>query len=110
MSARLPIGARRYFVTLLAPVATPDDNGGATIAFTPQAAFWARLSPRSQAMIYRNDEQGRSVTHDIFFRTRPGLSAAMQLSLGARVFQILSFDAFDEKGVTTRAQCEEVTP
>jgi SPP1 family predicted phage head-tail adaptor len=110
MSAKLPIGARRQFLTLAAPVAAPDDNGGATTTFAPVASFWARVSPRAQATIFRNDEQGRNVTHDIYFRAWPGLTGDMRLFQGARTFQILSFDDFDEKGATTRAQCEEVTP
>ena len=110
MSEKLPVGARRHFVTLAAPVAAPDDNGGVTTTFAPVAAFWARVSPRAQAMIFRNDEQGRNVTHDVYFRAWPGLTGDMRLLIGARVLQILSFDDFDEKGVTTRAQCEEVAP
>lgn len=110
MSARLPAGSRRRLMTLAAPQAAADDNGGVTMTFQPVATLWARLVPRSQAMIFRNDEQGRNVTHDIYFRRRDGLTADMRLLLGSRVFQILSFEFADEKGVALQALCEEVTP
>ncbi len=108
MSARLPVGSRRHCVTILAPTDTPDDEGGLVRTYAPVGTLWARIVPRSQAMILRADQQQRAVTHEIFFRAWPGLTAEMRLTLGARVFEILSFEDFDETGATTRALCEEV--
>ena len=110
MSARLPIGARRWLLTLEAPIDTPDDNGGVARTYAPLATLRAQIIPMTDALIYRADQQQRLVTHDIRFRAWPGLTAAMRLTLGARVFQILSFEDYDDKGATTRALCEEVGP
>lgn len=109
MNAKVSVGARRRLMTLVAPLTVADDNGGVVTTFAPVATLWARIAPRTQAMIFRNDEQGRNVTHDIYMRRRDGLTADMRLLLGSRAFQILSFDFADEKGVYLQALCEEVT-
>jgi SPP1 family predicted phage head-tail adaptor len=110
MSGRQPVGGLRHYVTLEAPVDTPDDNGGVSRTFVATATFWARIAPKSSAMIDRADQQQQLVTHDITFRAWPGLTGAMRLRLGTRLFQILSIVDADEKATTLRASCEEIKP
>ena len=110
MSAGLPSGARRHLLTLESPVDALDDNGGVSRTYAAAATRWARLTPRTNDMVFRADQQAENITHEILFRAYPGLTGAMRFRLGARVFQILAFDEADEKGVTTRALCEEIRP
>ena len=110
MSANLPVGARRRLLTLETPVDTLDDNGGVSRTYIAAATRWGRVTPKSDDMVFRADQQQENVTHEILFRSYPGLTGAMRFRLGDRVFQILAFDEGDEKGATMRALCEEIRP
>jgi len=110
MSAALPIGALRQLITLEAPNDALDDNGGVVRTYAAVTTIHARILPKNVDMIFQGDSQDENVTHEIMFRSWPGLKGDMRFRLGTRVFQILGFDDFDEKGITTRALCQEIRP
>ncbi len=110
MSARLPVGARRHLLTLEAPADAADDNGGVTRTYAAVAILWGRVTPKTDDMVFRADQQAENVTHEILVRAHANLTGAMRFRLGERLFQILGFDEADEKGATTRALCEEMRP
>ena len=110
MSDRPTIAAGRWLFTLEATNDTPDDAGGVSRVYASVATIRARLKDVAVAPSFRNDQQGQNVTHEIAFRSREGMTAEMRFRLAARVFQIVGLQAIDDKGLFTKALCEEVKP
>lgn len=107
MSAR--IGAMRHRLQLEQPITTPDDAGGADIAWLPVASLWASLRPLSANEVESGDGLVSRITHEVMTRHRTDVTAAMRFTAGARVFSIRSvIDPF-ETGVWLKFLVEENT-
>ncbi len=110
MSAALPIGRLRYRLAIESPLDTTDDNGGADRTWVAAGTLWASITPTARARRFAADREEQAVTHTIIFRRRDGLTAAMRLRAGARLFRILAIEDADGLARFTRALCEETGP
>jgi head-tail adaptor len=109
-----PIGARRRWLAIEAPMLAPDDAGGAAESFTIIGRAWGAVRWLSGDERWRGDRFEQAGLHEITLRWRAGvtasLTAGMRLRDGQRVFAVRS--AGDPTGARTRivCLCEEITP
>jgi len=105
-----PIGRLRRRLTLEAPVATPDELGGATQVFEPVAAFWAQVEWLTGTEQWRQGRPEQVATHRVTLRWRGDLDAGKRLRDGNRIFDIRT--VADPDGSRRRLVClvEEVKP
>lgn len=89
------------------PVATPDGQGGATIAYEAVASIWAKIEPAGHAVIERASAEAFTLTHRIWVRYRADIAAGMRLNKGMRVFVVKAFFDPDETGRYLVCHCEE---
>lgn len=92
---------------LEAPVATPDGQGGADIAWHPVAALWALVEPVSQAFSEIAGAEAATISHRIWLRFRADLAAGQRLRKGARTFSIRTARDPDESRRYLVCYCEE---
>ena len=108
MSAAFPFGRMRHRLTLEAPVDTGDDTGGVNRTYVWAGALWASITPVTMAHRFIASRDEQVVTHQIAFRHRTGLNAAMRFRAGERVFHILAIEDADAARNYMRALCEEI--
>lgn len=92
---------------LEAPVATPDGQGGAEMAWDPVAALWALVEPVSQAFGEIAGAEAATISHRIWMRFRADIVAGQRLRKGARLFTIRTARDPDESGRYLVCYCEE---
>lgn len=107
MMASVSLGEMRDLVTVEVPTDVMDDTGATTRIFTVFRQIWCRIKPVKPSARFEADRKAGVVSHTLYFRSDPSFSADWRLRLGARVFQVLSFDADDDRNGFTRAYCEE---
>lgn len=106
-SAPPTIGDMRLLASLEAAARTPDEGGGATLAWTQLAQVWCAIRPRSGAEDLASDRLVPTLRHDVWMRWRDGVSADMRLTLGARVLAITAVMDPDGRRQFLRLACEE---
>ncbi|MDI7861265.1 phage head closure protein [Rhizobiaceae bacterium n13] len=89
------------------PVATPDGQGGATVAYETVAAVWARIEPAGHRILERASAETFALTHRIWIRHRANVEAGMRLRKGGRIFAIKAIRDHDETGRYLVCHCEE---
>ena len=104
------ISVLRSRLTLEAPVDVPDDTGGTSRSYLATGSFWGQISPAQGTDRFIGERMEESITHAIRLRFQPGLTAAMRLRLGARVFLIHGVEDIDEHHRFVLCQCEEIKP
>ena len=105
-----PISAMRSRLTLEAPVDVADDTGGVSRTYIAQASLWGEIMPASGTDRFVGERMEESITHAIRLRFQPGMTAAMRLRLGARVFFIHGVEDVGERHRFVLCQCEEIKP
>jgi SPP1 family predicted phage head-tail adaptor len=81
-----------------------------TRAYTTFTTIWACVRARGGTLVWRADQQDAMVTHEIVFRALDGITGAMRLRDGERLFRILAVEFLNEKQTMQRALCEEAGP
>jgi SPP1 family predicted phage head-tail adaptor len=109
-SQEITIGDLRHLVAIKAPTRTGDGGGGAAVTWTLVAEAWAAIRPRKGAEVVDADRQWGSVSHEIWLRARPGITAAMRVELGARRFDIRAVLEVGDRRRWLRLLCLELTP
>lgn len=109
MSAPAAGGLRRR-VTLEAPADLADDIGGATRAWAAVATLWARIETPRGATRLAADRLEQAIAHRVTLRWRDGVTGAMRLRIGARIFLIKAARDPDESRRSLVLDCEEATP
>lgn len=87
-AAGAAVGRLRRRLTLEAPVAAPDELGGATQLFEPVAAFWAQLEWLAGTEQWWQGRPEQVATHRVTLRWRGDLDAGKRLRDGSRIFEI----------------------
>jgi SPP1 family predicted phage head-tail adaptor len=94
MSFDIEPGQLNRLVTLQSPSATQDAAGAPGTSWTDVVTVWAAIRPPSSAIMRSAREafvasaRRDSVLHEMVIRFRPGVTAAMRATLGARVFDL----------------------
>jgi SPP1 family predicted phage head-tail adaptor len=84
------IGSLRDRLTLEQPLRTPDDGGGASVAWQPVADLWAHVRPVTGNERLEHDQLAGRLTHQVWIRQRPGIVPAMRFRQGARIYEIVA--------------------
>ena len=104
------IGARARRFVLELPLETPDGFGGVIRSYAPGPQLWGAIEMVHQAERERAASTEQAVTHRVRLRWRDGVTGAMRLSCGPRLFRIKA--ATDPDGGKRDLVClvEEVSP
>ena len=90
------------------PVRTADGGGGAIVAWEIVTELWAHLRPISGDERLRHDQLSGRVTHAAWVRYRPGVTPAMRLRQGTRIYEIVAVIEA-ERRARLKCLCEERT-
>ena len=104
------IGSMRHLVSAEAPVDVTDATGATIRSYSVYGQVWANIRPMRQAQRFEAGQRSGVLSHVLVFRSIPGFGADWRLRLGARLFQVISFDDGDDCKGFTRAYCEEASP
>lgn len=104
------IGCMRSRLTLEAPVDFTDDTGGVARSYIVQAVVWGAIMPAAAGDRFVAERMEQTITHSVRLRFRAGLTGAMRLRLGARMFLIHGIENVDERRRFVLCHCEEVRP
>lgn len=97
----------RHRVTIQREARTADGAGGYTLDWSDVATVWARIEPRKGAERLRAMQVQDTVNHRVTIRYRAGVTAAMRLVFGTRVFDIRAVINPDERDRWLELMCEE---
>jgi head-tail adaptor len=110
MSGAVFTGQLRRRVTLLMPVSTIDNSGFQSRIYTNGPQIWAHIRTVQMAGRYGADRQEGLVTHHITFRSLSPFGAGYRFVLGARIFEVVSFQDCEGLPCFMRAYCQEIQP
>lgn len=90
-------GLLRNRVTLQTLSSASDEGGGSTDTPVDGATVWASVEPLEGDEAMRGMALDATVSHRIRMRYRAGVTAAMRIKLGSRVFHIRQVINVDER-------------
>ena len=98
----------RHRVTLQSESLVADGGGGGGApVWSDQATIWADIQPISGREILHSQMLQVRVTHRIITRYRAGVTTAMRLAKGARLFNIRAVINMEERNRYLEIMCEE---
>jgi SPP1 family predicted phage head-tail adaptor len=106
---KVPVNAGdlRHRVTIESATRTGDGAGGATITWGTVAEVWAAIWPRTVSETFALDRVAGTTTHDVWMRYRSGVTPAMRITFGNRVFDILGAQDVEDRGHWLKCSVEE---
>ena len=102
------LGRLRTRAQLLAPVETADEIGGVARSFSPVASLWCKIEPILGDERYQAGRVEEVVSYRIEMRWRSDVAAAMRLSIGTRLFEIIASADPNEKRRRLFVLAEEI--
>ena len=99
------IGALRARVMLQSPARTPDDLGGASLAWADEGEVWAELAPAGAGERIAYDTASAIVSYVLHIRARADVRAGWRVRMGLRAFRVLAVR--DLAGARLDLICEE---
>ncbi len=110
---RLRIGELRHRLTIQAERAASDGGGGLSDPWADPvtvATVWGKVEPLTGGeRLHALQIEGR-LSHRIVIRHRSGITAAMRVVFGTRVFNIRAVIDTDERGRFLELLCDEGVP
>jgi len=110
MSGALLAGQLRRRLTLQTPTTMTDASGVQSRSYGNGPQVWAHIRTLRLSSAYGPDRQEGVVTHHITFRALGAFGAGYRFALGARVFEVLSFETCEGVPLFMRAYCQEIQP
>lgn len=107
---RPKVSQMRARLTLEAPVDFTDDTGGVARSFATQAVLWGAIMPAAASDRFVAERMEQTITHSVRLRFRAGLTGAMRLRTGTRVFLIHGIENVGERSRFALCHCEEIRP
>ena len=74
------------------------------------AILWAAIDPVSGKEFYAAQQSQSEVTHKVRCRYWPGLTTAMRIKYGSRLFKIISILDWEERHESLLIMCKELVP
>lgn len=74
------------------------------------ATLWAAIDPVSGKEFYAAQQSQSEVSHKVRCRFRSGLTTAMRIKYGSRLFKILSVIDWEERHESLLIMCKELVP
>jgi head-tail adaptor len=102
------IGSLRNTVILLNRVETPDEAGGASVAWEASATIFAGVELLPAIAGPADDRARRLQRLKVLVRARPGLALGGRLRAFDRDYEIVSIESDDDRGRRLYLICEEV--
>lgn len=102
-------GRLRHRITIQSVGTTYDDYGDLSDSWTTLASVWASISPVSGTEEKIAGELTGVETHRIRIRHRSGVTAQNRILFGARTFEIVSANNWNERNVFIEILAKEVT-
>lgn len=102
-------GRLRHRISIQSVGSTYDDYGDLSNSWSTDAIVWASVSPVSGNQEKIAGELTGVETHRIRIRHRAGVSAHNRVQFGARIFEIVSANNWDERNVYIEILAKEVT-
>ena len=90
------IGAMRHRITIQKPTRTSDNYGGASVVWSTHVNTWAAIETKTQAEPVFAQQIRPETTHIVRCRYFAGITEAMRISFGSRVFKIVAVHVMDE--------------
>lgn len=84
------------------PLQASDDN------WKDEATLWAAIDPISGKEFYAAEQSQSEITHKVRCRYRAGLTTAMRIKYGKRIFQIISVIDWEERHESLLIMCKEL--
>ena len=91
------LGSLRHTITIEKNTPTRDDAGGEVNAWTTHAKARARVEPMTGREYVGSEQLTDSTTHKFTLRYVAGVTPAMRISWGSRLFDIQSVINRDER-------------
>ena len=110
MSGAFFAGQLRRRLTLQIPSVTSDTFGFQIRSYVNGQQLWAHIRTLRLSSRYGADRPEGVVTHHITFRALSAFGAGFRFVLGARVFEVLSFETCEGLPLFMRAYCQEIQP
>ncbi len=104
------IGELRHRLTIQAERTTSDGGGGLSDPWADPVAIatvWGKVEPLSGGERLHAAQIQDRLSHRIVIRHRAGITAAMRVVFGARIFNIRAVIDVDERGRFLELLCEE---
>ncbi len=92
------VGMMRNRVTIEQPVRTSDGMGGHTVAWEEYTRAWCSISPVKAWEKYQAMKMESPITHKIEMRYQRGITSAMRINFGGRIFGIKEVINENEEG------------
>lgn len=103
------IGDLRHRVTFKTPVATLDDGGGQSFDWQDGPGVWARIVSLGGGEVLRASEVVPRGTYRLTIRYREGLTPAMRIAFGAKLFEIDAIYDPEGKGAVLFVDCHDAS-
>ena len=97
----------RHRVSLQSAADTADGGGGAATVRSDVATLWASIEPLKGAEHPSAQQLESRLTHRVRLRHRIGVTTAMRVKFGARIFNIRAVINPDERNRLLELLCEE---
>lgn len=99
----------RQRVTIEQPEHEDDDCGGVERGWQSVATVWAEIVPlvAGAGEVWAGAQMEPRVTHQITIRYRQGMTAAMRVRFGERLFNIRSVRSIEERSIALSLLAEE---
>lgn len=105
-------GKMRHRITFQSFTGLQDDYGDPLQSddsnWDPVATLWAAIDPISGREFYAAEQSQSEVSHKIRCRYRSGLTTAMRIKYGKRIFQIVSIIDWEERHESLLIMCKEL--
>lgn len=104
-------GKMRHRITVQRFVGEPDSFGDPPLDDDSQwddvATVWAAIDPISGKEFYAAEQSQSEVSHKVRCRYRRGITSAMRIMYGSRIFSILSVIDWEERHESLLIMCRE---
>lgn len=103
----MKIAELRHQITIQEKVQVPDGMGGFTETLNTVHETWAAIWPVSAKETRENMRVEANVSHNIRIRYRSGITHAMIVVFGTRIFEINGLINIDERNIWLDMVCNE---
>ena len=97
----------RHRVILQSAAVSADSGGGASTVWSDDATLWASIEPLKGTERLTAQQLESRLTHRVRLRHRIGVTTAMRVKFGARIFNIRAVINPDERNRLLELLCEE---
>lgn len=108
MDTHVDPGKLNRQIIIQKPTDTPDGAGGDVRVWTPFLTLWAQVSPSTGTEPFFAEQMYPKLTVTFTIRYRKGITAAMRVVYGTRLFNIRSVEETQDSRVYLKLHSEEL--